>query len=213
MLDGALKGDMAEQDNGIAGTIGQTVVGLIPLVGMAADIRGTSAAVSKWWKTGEGFGDVLLAGVGWLPGGDIFKGVGKVGSKVGQATNAGLGRAVGGFRSPASNILSRKDITRLKKEFKQIGGDPSMLRFNQGTRTSFLNEDNIINVRGDVMPASWGSSPRSTMSSRATLAHEFHGHAAMRGTPLKPTRGMTNLGPATGRRAILQDYQQRKDRI
>lgn len=56
-------------------------------MGVAADIRDTSAAVSKWWKTGEEMGDVGLAVVGWLPFGDIFKGIGKVGRKLGDAVS------------------------------------------------------------------------------------------------------------------------------
>lgn len=104
MLDGALKGDMAGQDNGIAGTVGQTITGLIPFVGMAADIRDTSAAVSKWWKTGEGFGDVLLAGTGWLPGGDIFKGLGRSGRKVSKATAGINSSSVSAAASSAAKL-------------------------------------------------------------------------------------------------------------
>ena len=66
-----------------------------------------------------------------------------------------------------------------------MGGDTSMLRFNSGRRTGYVDEKDIIRVRGDVMPAMSGTHPRSIMSSRAALGHEL-GHRAHRGAKLTP---------------------------
>ena len=90
-------------------------------------------------------------------------------------------RNIEGLRRPSKEILSDDDIARLTKEFEEVGGDPAMLRFNQGQQTGYLDKSHVINVRGDVYPSEYATSPRSTMSSRATLAHEL-GHAADRGT-------------------------------
>jgi hypothetical protein len=84
-----------------------------------------------------------------------------------------------------------------------------MLRFNQGTQTGYSDRLDVIFVRGDVFPAEEGIHPRSTMSPRAVLAHEYYGHARYRGTKLpagawndefrasysavKNTPGLTNI--------------------
>ncbi|MCE4538229.1 hypothetical protein LXT12_13305 [Pelomonas sp. P7] len=90
-------------------------------------------------------------------------------------------RMTGGLRNPANLRLDERQMQRLSQEFVEVGGDPAMLRFNRGSQTSFVDELNIVNVRGDVLPIEDALHPRSSMSSRAVLAHEL-GHAAHRGT-------------------------------
>jgi hypothetical protein len=79
--------------------------------------------------------------------------------------------------------LSADDVARLRGEFQEVGGDPDMLLFNQGLQTGYRPASDTITVRGDVLPATWETHPRSTMSSRAVLAHEL-GHAQFRSTDL-----------------------------
>ena len=88
--------------------------------------------------------------------------------------------ATGQRHSPLTK-LSPDEIDRLTQEFTEIGGNPAKLRFNEGRRTGYLDGLDIIAVRGDVLPLEGMAHPRSAMSSRAVLAHEF-GHQRYRGT-------------------------------
>jgi hypothetical protein len=72
--------------------------------------------------------------------------------------------------------LTAEHAQQVTREFQEIGGDPQMLRINQGSRTAYLDGQNAINVRGDVFPNSEATTPNATLSSRAALAHEL-GHA------------------------------------
>jgi hypothetical protein len=90
-------------------------------------------------------------------------------------------RFAGGLRRPASYQLSQEEIEHLTQEFIKIGGDPKALRFNKGTQTDYVDKSDKINVRGDVMPLEDANHPRSTMTTRAVLAHE-RGHQDHRDT-------------------------------
>lgn len=92
-------------------------------------------------------------------------------------------RAAGGLRRPALETLDPDEIAQLQREFSELGGDPAMLEFNRGRRTGYDDEENIIQVCGDVRPLPDSLHPRSAMSSKAVLGHEL-GHAAHRGTKL-----------------------------
>lgn len=96
---------------------------------------------------------------------------------------AEIERHAGGLRRPALETIEPAEMERIKREFEELGGDPAMLRFNQGDQTGYLDADNLILVRGDVNPVSDSLHPRSAMSSRATLGHEL-GHSAHRDTKL-----------------------------
>jgi hypothetical protein len=101
---------------------------------------------------------------------------------------APLGKAAAaGLRRTPRYQLSHSEIRRLKTEFHEIGGDPRQLRFNQGPRTAYSDMDDVIYVRGDVLPPTQPRSahPRTLLSSRAALAHEV-GHAYFRGTKAPP---------------------------
>ena len=90
-------------------------------------------------------------------------------------------RFAGGSRQSSLNKLSQEDIERLTREFIEIGGDPKVLRFNNGAQTGYVDKTDRINIRGDVMPLEDSVHPRSNMTSRAVLAHEL-GHRAYRNT-------------------------------
>lgn len=92
-------------------------------------------------------------------------------------------RGAGGLRRPALETIEPEEIARIQREFIELGGNPSMLRFNYGRRTAYDDEFDTIQICGDVNPVSDSLHPRSAMSSKAALGHEL-GHAAHRGTPL-----------------------------
>ncbi len=75
-VKGAVLGSFSENQSG-AKLIGQTLTGLLPVVGQVADFRDSSAAVLKI-KNGEkgGWRDLGLSAIGWVPGvGDYVKGM------------------------------------------------------------------------------------------------------------------------------------------
>lgn len=107
--------------------------------------------------------------------------------KLARGVNQPASRTVGVPRTPASSILTPEQISQITREFRELGGDPKMLEFNRGRGTGYIDQLDIINVRGDVLPTTLEAviHPRSIMSSRAVLAHEL-GHQAHRGTKLPP---------------------------
>src|SRR5207244_5315006 len=73
--------------------------------------------------------------------------------------------------------LTPEQAEQVTREFQEIGGDPSVLRINEGRKTAYLDGDGVINVRGDVFPNPEGTTANATLSSRAALAHELsHAH-------------------------------------
>ncbi len=96
-----------------------------------------------------------------------------------------ISRGAGGLRRSPSVELDRQTVARLQKEFEEVGGDSSVLRFNEGPRTSYVDAKDVVYVRGDVLPDEGALHPRSIMSSRAAMAHESI-HRRYRGTRLEP---------------------------
>lgn len=95
-LEGALLGDFADNDTWSA-MAGQTVVGLIPVVGQIADARDTAAAVVDVIEGKDGAWPRLgAAGVGWIPViGDVLKGLLRSGAKLGtKVVEEGIERAI-----------------------------------------------------------------------------------------------------------------------
>jgi hypothetical protein len=90
-FEGALAGDFAEENESWSKVGGQIVVGFIPYVGQVADARDTLAAVDHIWDGKDGaWGDLALAGIGWIPvGGDIAKTVLRIGRKEAKLLKAG----------------------------------------------------------------------------------------------------------------------------
>jgi hypothetical protein len=80
---GAIKGDFDHEDDSWWKVIGQTLVGVVPVAGQAADVRDTLAAIDGIWEGREGaWTDLGLAGIGWIPAlGDFAKGGIRIGRK------------------------------------------------------------------------------------------------------------------------------------
>ena len=94
-------------------------------------------------------------------------------------------RGISGQRRPNTTRIGDEDITRLTREFEEVGGNPNDFRIVQGGATHYDDATNKVNVGGNIFPNPHSSHPRSIMSTRATLAHEL-GHQAYRGTSMKP---------------------------
>jgi hypothetical protein len=94
-------------------------------------------------------------------------------------------RAITGARRSPLTELTPTQIEQIRQEFREIGGDPDILRFNEGAQTGYVDGIGIIRVRGDVLPLEGVNHPRSRMSTKAVLAHEL-AHARYDGTPLLP---------------------------
>lgn len=95
-FEGALLGDFAGNDSWSA-VAGQSVVGLIPIVGQIADARDTLAAIKDVADGKDGaWGRLLGAGVGWIPGvGDALKGSMRLGMRAGaEVVEEGAERVV-----------------------------------------------------------------------------------------------------------------------
>jgi hypothetical protein len=94
-----------------------------------------------------------------------------------ERSAAPRGARAGYRRSPFID-LSPEEIEQIEEEFREIGGDPTMLRFNTATRTRYVDGVGTIQVNGDVFPSGPPDPmcPNATMSSRAVLAHELGHH-------------------------------------
>jgi len=80
-VEGLVKGNLSDNDSWSA-TLGGVVGGLIPGVGLAADIRDLGAAVSHIADGREGaWLEMGAAVIGFVPGGDIAKGIAKSATK------------------------------------------------------------------------------------------------------------------------------------
>lgn len=80
------------------------------------------------------------------------------------------------LRKPKTHILTETEIESIIEDAKTIDADISVLRFNSGSRTGFVEERGLINIRGDILPDVEGITARDRMSQRAVLAHEYYGH-------------------------------------
>ncbi|WNZ63999.1 hypothetical protein QEG98_10055 [Myxococcus sp. MxC21-1] len=97
-----------------------------------------------------------------------------------------------GERTSAGVVLDDAEIGRLKQEVLELDADPSIFHFNVGRATGYVQPKEReagpgrIHVRGDVLPLEGAEHPRSSMSTRAVLAHEYWGHAQYPRTRLEP---------------------------
>ena len=81
-----------------------------------------------------------------------------------------------GLRRSPSYILSEDEIESIRKDAKDIGIPENVLQFNKGHRTGFNDLEEIINIRGDVLPDINSNNLRDLLSQKAVLAHEYYGH-------------------------------------
>jgi len=96
-------------------------------------------------------------------------------------------RDVSGYRQSRHIILDEADIERLNGEIEAIGADKSVFRFNEGNKTGFDDDNDCVNVRGDVFPDLQSTHPRDKMSERAVFAHEYYGHYEFYPSKFKPS--------------------------
>ncbi len=93
----------------------------------------------------------------------------------------------GGKRRSVHTPLSEEDKAFILKEAKALGIDASKIEFVTGRGTAYIDSRDKIRVSSNVFPASDDSKhPTDSLSVRATLAHEYYGHRANRGTKLEP---------------------------
>jgi hypothetical protein len=90
------------------------------------------------------------------------------------------GREARGLRRSRFLTLSDEDIDFLKQEIQAIGADLSVFMFNAGDQTSYMDDYDVIFIKGDVFPDLNSIHPRDRMSSKAVLAHEYYGHRTYR---------------------------------
>jgi len=70
-------------------------------------------------------------------------------------------------------------------QWTSLGGDPSLLRFNEGRFTG-ASDKGVVYIRGDVFPTTSDSlHPTANLSVRETLAHEM-GHMEYIDTGVAP---------------------------
>ncbi len=81
-----------------------------------------------------------------------------------------------GLRAPASRILTDKEIESILLDADALNIKRSLLRFNTGGRTGFIDVEQMIDICGDVLPDLTSKIARDRMSQRAVLAHEYYGH-------------------------------------
>lgn len=81
-----------------------------------------------------------------------------------------------GYRKPASHILTEEEIADIKADAAALDIPSSILCFNAGRHTGFVDDLEMINICGDILPDSDSAIARDRMSQRAVLAHEYYGH-------------------------------------
>ena len=96
-------------------------------------------------------------------------------------------RQMTGRRSSVYRFLSAEDMEYVRGEFVALGGDTSLLRFESGATTGYMEGENVIRIGGDIFPALDPSQriARSRLSVRGVLAHEL-GHMNYGRSPLAP---------------------------
>ena len=91
-----------------------------------------------------------------------------------------------GDRAPLRELTINEKIN-MRAQWKELGGDNRMLRFDGSKPTAFsdptIGGNNTVNIGGNVFPLANGTHNRSLMTPRAVLAHEL-GHVNFAGTRL-----------------------------
>ena len=93
-----------------------------------------------------------------------------------KSRNISERRMANGLRISPYHVLSDEEIESIKKDAKELNIPENILRFNQGNQTGFLDEKEVINIRGDILPDKLSNNMRDILSSKAVLAHEYYGH-------------------------------------
>ena len=80
------------------------------------------------------------------------------------------------MRRPKGYLLTDIEIESIIEDARSIGIDVSLLHFNTGTQTAFMDPYGWISICGDIIPDPYGDTARDRMTQRAVLAHEYYGH-------------------------------------
>ncbi len=122
IVKGAILGDYAE-DTGIAGTIAQVLVGLVPYAGQAADVRDISKATIDYNNGVPGAGlRLIIATVAIIPGLDFLKGA-KFLKKLGplaEAFDGKVGRDLLEFLKD-----NPREVTTVGRALWELGDNPN----------------------------------------------------------------------------------------
>ncbi len=81
-----------------------------------------------------------------------------------------------GSRRGALTHVSEDEEKQIRQWADQLVIPQSVLRFNTGSFTGFVDVRNVINIRGDVFPSQYAQNPDSILNARCALAHEYYGH-------------------------------------
>lgn len=93
-----------------------------------------------------------------------------------QSRNISDRKMSNGLRTSPHHILKDDEISSIKADARSLSIPEQVLRFNEGERTGFSDELNVITVRGDVLPDLSSDNLRDRLSQKAVLAHEYYGH-------------------------------------
>lgn len=153
-IDQAWRGDFAGADNGLAGVGGQTLTGLIPIVGQIADARDTFANIGNVWNNPTSWGawgGLGMSVVAWAPGiGDALRGGGKVARQLDNLPSPGAWTPSGGGLPPGSGSSSPfqglgDSTTSPWLADKRIGIESHLETFRGGG--SYLVTESTLNKR------------------------------------------------------------------
>ena len=107
VLDEVFQGDFYEGETTVLGTVASVGLGFVPGLGQAQDFRDTMALIDRI-RRGEdvSFWDVALNVVGYIPGGDIVKGIKKGAPHVADALK-GAGKSLASGPPPIPPIKKK----------------------------------------------------------------------------------------------------------
>ena len=117
---------------------------------------------------------MTVAGFRAVKTADQLKSVEKYGT-INTKTNGTRGMS-NGARTSRLHILTESEIESVKRDAKSLKIPVSVLRFNEGFSTSFVDKLGIITIRGDVLPDLSSHVLRDRLTQKAVLAHEYYGH-------------------------------------
>ena len=81
-----------------------------------------------------------------------------------------------GLRKSPQYILNDDEIHQIIECAEEIKIPSSILEFNYGIQTGFVDGTQKIHVRGDIFPDNNSKNARDILSEKAVLAHEYYGH-------------------------------------
>lgn len=105
---------------------------------------------------------------------------GKLGRTIAKDAGSGIikeTRAMAnGLRTSPLHILDDVEIDAVLQDAEILEIPKDVLEFNKGSQTGFSDSNQMIHVRGDILPDLKSTNLRDNLSQRAVLAHEYYGH-------------------------------------